>query len=405
MNKSSKKRKGRNDLVILGENKRFAINPDDYRSLEDLLTKSGMWGDVQVQEIIDIQKNDQEKRVWKLRIIEERTKHRITTAAMEQMQNFPDLTHLQIQQRNKQPLLAAIGKAKNLKHLDTNGSEISSLPSSIGELQNLKELRLDYTRDLSGLPEEIGNLTNLIKLNLNGSSISSIPRSIGKLRNLKELLLDYTDNLSGLPEEIGNLTNLIELNLNGSSISSIPRSIGKLRNLKELLLDYTDNLSGLPEEIGNLTNLIELNLDGSSISSIPRSIGKLRNLKELHLDYTDNLSGLPEEIGDLTSLVDYQWSDRYGSKKPFSNRILYRLACGRARWRTGFGIAQRVRMPPKLFPLILNSAMRAFRGYPSEKYGYQYPDFAMDPPDAIHHLLVFGREELVGILYNRQNIM
>jgi hypothetical protein len=311
MNKSSKKRKGRNDLVILGENKRFAINPDDYRSLEDLLTKSGMWGDVQVQEIIDIQKNDQEKRVWKLRIIEERTKHRITTAAMEQMQNFPDLTHLQIQQRNKQPLLAAIGKAKNLKHLDTNGSEISSLPSSIGELQNLKELRLDYTRDLSGLPEEIGNLTNLIKLNL----------------------------------------------------------------------------------------------DGSSISSIPRSIGKLRNLKELHLDYTDNLSGLPEEIGDLTSLVDYQWSDRYGSKKPFSNRILYRLACGRARWRTGFGIAQRVRMPPKLFPLILNSAMRAFRGYPSEKYGYQYPDFAMDPPDAIHHLLVFGREELVGILYNRQNIM
>jgi hypothetical protein len=29
----------------------------------------------------------------------------------------------------------------------------------------------------------------------------------------------------------------------------------------------------------------------------------------------------------------------------------------------------------------------------------------MDPPDAIHHLLVFGREELVGILYNRQNIM
>ena len=68
------------------------------------------------------------------------------------------------------------------------------------------------------LPEEIGGLTNLTVLYLSHSSIR-IPSTIGQLQMLRELHLDYTKSLMSLPEEIVYLENLIYLDLDASNLS------------------------------------------------------------------------------------------------------------------------------------------------------------------------------------------
>ena len=74
---------------------------------------------------------------------------------------------------------------------------------------------------LSGsIPSELGNLDNLVGLWLNGNQLSgSIPSELGNLANLQELVLD-SNQLSGpIPSELGNLANLQELELRDNQFS------------------------------------------------------------------------------------------------------------------------------------------------------------------------------------------
>jgi Leucine-rich repeat (LRR) protein len=135
-----------------------------------------------------------------------------------------------------------IGDLSSLNTLGLSCSKILSLPSSIGRLQNLKNLDLSLTEHLSNLPEEIGNLVGLealklgYKLVFNGTRLTSLPTYIGQLENLKELDLSSTRNLSSLPEEIGNLTNLQILSLHESGMSLLPAHgylLGRLKSLRQ----------------------------------------------------------------------------------------------------------------------------------------------------------------------------
>jgi len=224
------------------------------------------------------------------------------------------------------PLHSCIGELEALTRLDLSYN-CKSLPTSIGKLQNLRELLINTNEEhLEVLPEEIGDLASLNELTLDHTAITSLPPSIGKLQNLRTLSI-YCCNatFSHLPEEIGDLASLKYLGLDSTAITSVPPSIGKLRNLRGLMLSHASGLSHLPEEIGDLTGLVSLGLNYSAIKSLPPSIGRLENLtflnleftpitclppsigklqklKKLTLSYTENLSSLPTEIGDMTSL-------------------------------------------------------------------------------------------------------
>jgi Leucine-rich repeat (LRR) protein len=87
---------------------------------------------------------------------------------------------------------------------------------------------------------EIGNLSRLTKLNLHGSKITSLPDSVGRLQNLQELHLGLKEALLSLPKTVGGLVSLTKLSLHGSKITSLPASIGPLQNLQELHLLCTD---------------------------------------------------------------------------------------------------------------------------------------------------------------------
>lgn len=430
-----KKRKRRKVLVFSGgvDSDSFSIDEYDYLVVSEMMTtvlKSGAVIDCikiqrQLQKIVEIRENDDERRVFHLGV---------PTA----IRTIP----------------TSVGTLDHLTHLDLRRSHIESLPPSIGQLKNLRELHL--SRTLKELPEEIGDLTSLTKLNGSMSSkILLLPKSIGRLRNLQDLYLSWT--FLKLPEEIGDLTSLKILNLRYNNTAVLPTSIGRLKNIVTLDLCCNTSNAPLPHEIGDLASLENLNLSRSRITSLPSSIGGLKNLQDLDLSYTVNLKKLPDAIGKLTNLkrLDLHESGvtilpgsigelksllhlnldgtllldiwgksprdfllqlakrcpflgTIGTKKGALNRteqheLGFALACNRARFR----IPQRTGDTAKLWPNVLRNAERAFLWYP-EKYSYRLyftpvaSPVAIQTQDAIYQLLIHGRESLVGILVNRR---
>jgi Leucine-rich repeat (LRR) protein len=173
---------------------------------------------------------------------------------------------------------------------------IKHLPSQLGTLINLVELDISCLETLKDLPSEIGDLTKLEKLVIdNGNSCQmniSLPESIGNLSNLKELrlygALDARDNdsdkptprskVKNLPGTIGKLQNLEVLDLGRNGIKDIPSQVGSLHKLKRLALDYNE-IHELPAFVGNLKNLQELSVCSNGGIKLPKSLSNLNGLK------------------------------------------------------------------------------------------------------------------------------
>ena len=195
----------------------------------------------------------------------------------------------------------------NLQIMDFRQNKMSgSIPSEFDNLQNLKVLDL-FSNDLSGnIPVEIYSLTNLATLNFeqNWNITGSISSQIGNLINLEELSLTYNKISGNIPSEIGNLTKLRIFTADHNNISgSIPTEIGNLTNLTLLYL-YLNELTGnIPSSIGNLINLEYLYLGGNNLTgNIPQEMGNLTKLDWFSLS-ANNLDGeISPEIGNLTNM-------------------------------------------------------------------------------------------------------
>ena len=186
----------------------------------------------------------------------------------------------------------------HLRRLDLYRNQLTSLPTSIGNLESLERLDLRFNQ-LTSLPDSIGNLTSLEILTLGSNQLTSLPESMGNLSSLRELDL-YHNQLTSLPPEIGQLTSLKDLNLHGNQLTSFPTEIVSLRELRVLDLSH-NRLAELPDLIGNITSLRVLKLSNNQLTELPRSICELKNLRHLAL-YYNQLTELPPEIGNLTNL-------------------------------------------------------------------------------------------------------
>ena len=132
-------------------------------------------------------------------------------------------------------------------------------------MENLRAVSISLTDKVQSLSGDVVGINTLQRLDLSASTISSLPSSIGKLLNLKELNLAETEKLLTLPNAIGNLTNLHKPTCSDSGIASIPKPIGNLKNLD---LCYTAKLQSIPSMIGNLVNLNVLRIYDSSMHFI-----------------------------------------------------------------------------------------------------------------------------------------
>ncbi|MXW56768.1 MAG: hypothetical protein F4Z59_08985, partial [Gemmatimonadales bacterium] len=211
------------------------------------------------------------------------------------------------------------------------------LPSSLGELALLTELRVDGNAGLGGaIPVSLAQLP-VRELHYGGTMLCTsgneafrawldgIPARTGAFIECK----GDRDNLEVLYEAMGGSSwnrstnwltdkplghwfgiatdsagNVTEINLRRNGLwGEIPPEIGDFPHLVRLGLDYNHLGGEIPPEVGNLVELRRLDLDGNSIGGrIPPEIGNLANLEVLWLG-ADNLGGpIPPELGNLRNL-------------------------------------------------------------------------------------------------------
>lgn len=120
---------------------------------------------------------------------------------------------------------------------------------------------------------------NLLFNNLNGT----IPTSLGQLKNLKKLELSFNAISGTIPEELGTLEQLEVLAINATALNgNIPESLGKLSNLKQLHLSSNQLTGTIPESLGNLKEIEIFNVfDNELYGPIPKELANCHNLKQL----------------------------------------------------------------------------------------------------------------------------
>ena len=154
-------------------------------------------------------------------------------------------------------------------HLNRNGLR-GRIPSEIGNLLHLRELRFGQDNDLIGeLPSELSRLKKLEVLDLGYSEMSGvIPAWLGDLSRLRLLWLDGNRFIGEVPKELGNLTRLDVLTFhdNPGLIGQLPESLMNIPNLWHLTFDGTGLCSPVDDEFQKwLLNIS--NWRGSNCSS------------------------------------------------------------------------------------------------------------------------------------------
>ena len=204
--------------------------------------------------------------------------------------------------------------------ISIGGCELKSIPESIGNLINLKEIHI-FDRGIDRIPESIGNLENLEILDIPSNKLEILSDSLTNLENLNKL--DLRGNLlKELPKDIGELSNLECLDLSHNNLDTLPDSINQLRDLKFLYLNH-NNLTDISCKLENLYKLEVLNVKFNNIVDLEPQIKTLVNLKKLYINnnkirdlsplidlpkleelriYNNNLSCIPEKIENMRNL-------------------------------------------------------------------------------------------------------
>ena len=177
-------------------------------------------------------------------------------------------------------------KQRRISQIWMVGQNIKELPKSIGALDTLKILNLNYNQ-LKTLPEEIGEPLFLEKLLVKNNNITTLPETIGALTRLRHL--NFTRNeLDLLPCSITELKRLKLLNLNFNNLQNLPNKFGDLMSLEKIFCDY-NQLQNLPDTFHKLRNLERIDLQGNKLKTISRALLSLNSIKLISLskEYLD----------------------------------------------------------------------------------------------------------------------
>lgn len=110
----------------------------------------------------------------------------------------------------------------DIKHVNLDGWNLTSIPHEIYELPNLKSLSLEFNQ-ISEIGDEITNLTELKHIFLDYNQLKVIPESVGKLASLKSLSIIHNNDIDRLPKSLENLKNLRHIYIRGTGIHQAPK--------------------------------------------------------------------------------------------------------------------------------------------------------------------------------------
>lgn len=214
--------------------------------------------------------------------------------------NWPLATVFDVRGNNLSQLVPDdIGLLTSLVEMDLVGNRLSgSLPSSIGILSNLRRLSLSNNTFEDSVPRSIGNLSLLERLNLSHNGFTSLPTTIGNLVNLRSLEAQVNDLSGQLFDNWSSLELLETLDLHDNDLEGpIPASLGKLARIQILDLSHNMFSDGIPLEIGNLSTVFRLFLNSNNLTgNIPPALEGLSVISILRLDDNDLTGAVPSEL-------------------------------------------------------------------------------------------------------------
>ncbi|XP_057549905.1 putative disease resistance protein At3g14460 [Amaranthus tricolor] len=163
---------------------------------------------------------------------------------------------------------------KHLEVLDLSKTNISELPSSLGNLIELRYLNLSNTQ-IELLPETLNCLIKLETLKLNDCTrLWKLPEGTNKLTSLKHLELDVLRQITYMPKGIGKLTKLETLS--AFLVQNCTNGVSSIIELRDL-----NNLKG-NLCVSRLENVLHpFHVEEASLS-------RKKYIKELELRWSDD---------------------------------------------------------------------------------------------------------------------
>ena len=118
---------------------------------------------------------------------------------------------------------------------------VGTLPSTIGNLEHLKELYVDSNRLNGTIPATLSKLANLVTISLQNNELEgTIPSELGKLSKLKSLHLDHNRLTGSIPSSLGKLELQDLTASNNLLVGSLPASLAQIVK-KGRVVDFSYN--------------------------------------------------------------------------------------------------------------------------------------------------------------------
>ncbi|XP_047149486.1 receptor-like protein kinase HSL1 [Vigna umbellata] len=199
----------------------------------------------------------------------------------------------------------------NLQYLNLGSTNFhGDVPASIGNLKQLRQLKLQFCLLNGTVAAEIDSLPNLEYLDLSSNFLFpkwKLPWNLTKFNKLKVFYLYGTNLVGEIPDNIGDMVALEKLDASKNNLTGgIPSGLFLLKNLTSLYL-FQNSLSGEIPSVVDALNLVNLDLATNDLTGkIPDDFGKLQQLEWLSLSL-NNLSGvIPQSLGSLPALIDFR---------------------------------------------------------------------------------------------------
>ena len=175
-----------------------------------------------------------------------------------------------------------LSKLKQLKTIELSYTQIEKI-DFVYEMTQLENLKLFSTK-VNELDPKIKQLSNLEVLDIGLTSITSLPTEIGALLKLKEIR--FSTFKKSFPDSLCNLTALEILHGSFKGVKKpYPKEFGNLINLKSLNVTH-DTEPNIPSSFSKLEQLVTLSFRNSQFEKIPSVFNDL--IKINHLDVWDN---------------------------------------------------------------------------------------------------------------------
>lgn len=246
------------------------------------------------------------------------------------------LTTLVLQRASiKGPIPPDIARLGNLVDFEISGMPIGgAIPPQLGQLTGLTTLVLEDAGLTGPIPEEIGNLTQLTTLVLDGNALTSLPTSLANLNKLQVLRIERNRLRGTLPAEaLGKMTALALFHAGENEFQGpIPTELFSLPLLEQLRVD-DNKLTGALPSLSHATKLKTLDVSKNQLSALPDDFQGLEAPEFLNLSRNQFGGPIPPSIVSLQSLrVLYLDRNKFSGRVPPGITTLTNL-------NSGYGLA------------------------------------------------------------------